>query len=121
MALDQDYVVDAAEIPTSAHTTRLLSGLKCEVMLHDAEASLQSSLSFNGFTQFFESFAVFVTVDCCFWWDKFKPSTVTQFASVCKVLGLPLCFCGSSFCAVRPSAPHRHFLSAENVLAINIH
>jgi hypothetical protein len=41
MAVDQDYVVDAAELPASAFATRLLSGLKCEVMLHHAEASLQ--------------------------------------------------------------------------------
>jgi hypothetical protein len=41
MVLDQDYVVDAAELPTFAFTTRPLSGLKSEVMLHYAEASLQ--------------------------------------------------------------------------------
>jgi hypothetical protein len=36
MALDQDYVVDVAEFPTSAFTIRPLSGLKCEVVLHHA-------------------------------------------------------------------------------------
>jgi hypothetical protein len=41
MALDQDHVLDAAELPTSAFATRPLSGPKCEVMLHHAEASLQ--------------------------------------------------------------------------------
>jgi hypothetical protein len=41
MALDQDYVVDAAELPTSAYAIRPLSGLKCEVVLHHADASLQ--------------------------------------------------------------------------------
>jgi hypothetical protein len=41
MALDRDYVVDVAELPTSAFSTRPLSELKCEVMLHHAEASLQ--------------------------------------------------------------------------------
>jgi hypothetical protein len=41
MALDQDFVVDAAELPTSTFAARPLSGLKCEVMLHHAEASLQ--------------------------------------------------------------------------------
>jgi hypothetical protein len=35
MVLYQDYVGDAAGLPTSA------SGLKCEVILHHAEASLQ--------------------------------------------------------------------------------
>jgi hypothetical protein len=38
MALDQDYVVDATELPTSAFATRPLSGLKCEVKLYHAEA-----------------------------------------------------------------------------------
>jgi hypothetical protein len=42
MALDHDYVVHAAELPTSAFATRPLSGLKCEVMLHHAEPSLGS-------------------------------------------------------------------------------
>jgi hypothetical protein len=41
VALDRDYVVDAAELLTSAFVARLLSRLKCEVMLHHAEASLQ--------------------------------------------------------------------------------
>jgi hypothetical protein len=41
MTLDRNYVVDAAELPTSAFATRLLSRLKCEVTLHHAEASLQ--------------------------------------------------------------------------------
>jgi hypothetical protein len=41
MVLVQDYVVDAAELPTSTFATRLLSGLKCEAVLHHAEASLQ--------------------------------------------------------------------------------
>jgi hypothetical protein len=40
MALDQDYAVEAAELPTSAFATRPLFWLKCEVMLHHAEASL---------------------------------------------------------------------------------
>jgi hypothetical protein len=38
IVLDQDYVVDAAKL---IFVTRLLSGLKCEVMLHHAKASLQ--------------------------------------------------------------------------------
>jgi hypothetical protein len=38
---NQDYVVNAAELPTSAFVTRLLSGIKCEVVLHHAEASIQ--------------------------------------------------------------------------------
>jgi hypothetical protein len=41
IVLDQDYVVDAAELLTSTYATRPLSGLKFEVMLHCAEASLQ--------------------------------------------------------------------------------
>jgi hypothetical protein len=41
MALDQDYVVDSAQLSISAFATKLLSGLKCEVMVHHAEASLQ--------------------------------------------------------------------------------
>lgn len=41
MALDQDYEVDAAGLPTSALAARVLSGLKSEVMLLHAEASLQ--------------------------------------------------------------------------------
>jgi hypothetical protein len=40
MALDQDCVMDAAELTTSAFATRPLSELKCEVVLHYAEASL---------------------------------------------------------------------------------
>jgi hypothetical protein len=39
-ALDQDYMVDAAEFPTSTFATRLSSGLTCENMLHHADASL---------------------------------------------------------------------------------
>jgi hypothetical protein len=42
MALDQDYMVDAAELPTFAFATRLLPRLNCEV--HHAEASLQQSV-----------------------------------------------------------------------------
>jgi hypothetical protein len=38
MALGQDYVVDAAELPTSAFTTRSLSGLKCEASLQQLTA-----------------------------------------------------------------------------------
>jgi hypothetical protein len=41
MALDQDCVVDAAEVPTYAFATRLLSGMRCGVVPHHAEASLQ--------------------------------------------------------------------------------
>jgi hypothetical protein len=41
MAVYLDHVVDGAELPTCAFATRLLSGLKCEVMLHHAEVSLQ--------------------------------------------------------------------------------
>jgi hypothetical protein len=41
MALDRDYVMGAAELPTSAFATSPLSELKCEVMLHHAGASLQ--------------------------------------------------------------------------------
>jgi hypothetical protein len=37
-------VVDAAELPTSAFATRLLSGLKCEVVLHHAEADILQKL-----------------------------------------------------------------------------
>jgi hypothetical protein len=36
-ALGQDYVVDTAQLPTSAFATRQ----RCEVLLHHAEASLQ--------------------------------------------------------------------------------
>jgi hypothetical protein len=67
MALDQDCVVDAAEHLTSAFATRPLPALKCEVVLHHADASFQwltVLVSFNGFAQFFKSFAVFVAVDC---------------------------------------------------------
>jgi hypothetical protein len=39
MALHQDYVVDAAELPTSAYATGPLSGIKREVPPHHAEAS----------------------------------------------------------------------------------
>lgn len=41
MMLDQDYVVDAVELPTSVSATRLLFGLKREVVFHHAKASLQ--------------------------------------------------------------------------------
>jgi hypothetical protein len=41
MVLDQDCVVDAAELPTFAFATRPLSGLKCEVVHHHAESSHQ--------------------------------------------------------------------------------
>jgi hypothetical protein len=41
MVLDQVYVVDAAELPTSEFATRPLSRLKCDFVLHQAEASLQ--------------------------------------------------------------------------------
>jgi hypothetical protein len=41
MVSHQLYVVDNAELSTSAFATRVLSGLKCEVMHHHAEASLQ--------------------------------------------------------------------------------
>jgi hypothetical protein len=41
MALDQDCLVAAAELGTSAFATRPLSELKCEVVLHHAEAALQ--------------------------------------------------------------------------------
>jgi hypothetical protein len=41
MVLDQDCVVDAAGLPTSTFATRVLSGLKSEVVLHHAQASLQ--------------------------------------------------------------------------------
>jgi hypothetical protein len=47
MALHQDYVVDAAELPTSAFVTRPLPGLKGEVMLHHAETSLQQSIDID--------------------------------------------------------------------------
>jgi hypothetical protein len=41
MTLDQDYVEDAAELPTSAFASRPLSGLKCQIVFHHAEASIQ--------------------------------------------------------------------------------
>jgi hypothetical protein len=41
IVLDHDYVVDAGELLASISATRLRYGLKCEVMLHQAEASLQ--------------------------------------------------------------------------------
>jgi hypothetical protein len=41
MVMDHDYEADAAELPTSAFTARPLSGLKCEVVFHHREASLQ--------------------------------------------------------------------------------
>jgi hypothetical protein len=41
VALDQDYVVDAAGLPTYTFAARPLSGLKCEVVLHHAETSFQ--------------------------------------------------------------------------------
>jgi hypothetical protein len=69
MALDQGYVVNAAELPTSAFATKPLSQLKCEVS-SIMPKPYSWSLSFNGFVQL-ESFAVFVAVDCCFWWQKF--------------------------------------------------
>jgi hypothetical protein len=60
------YVVDAAKLSTSTSATRPLSRLKYKVVLHHAEASLQQlssqSLTFDGFVQFFESFAASVTV-----------------------------------------------------------
>jgi hypothetical protein len=37
MVIDQDYVVDTGELPTSAFATMQLCGLKCEVMLYHAE------------------------------------------------------------------------------------
>jgi hypothetical protein len=58
IALDQDDVVHVTELPCPP-----LSGMKCEVLLHHAEASLQQS---NGFLHFLKGFAVFVTADCCF-------------------------------------------------------
>jgi hypothetical protein len=41
IVLDKDYVVDAAGLLTLIFATRLLSGMKCEVMFHHAKASLQ--------------------------------------------------------------------------------
>lgn len=41
MVLDYAYIVGTAELPVFTSVTRLLSGLKCEVMLHHEEASLQ--------------------------------------------------------------------------------
>jgi hypothetical protein len=42
MALGQEYLVDASQLPTSAFATSPpLPGLKCEVLLHHAEASVQ--------------------------------------------------------------------------------
>jgi hypothetical protein len=40
-------MVNAAELPTSAFATRPLFVLKCEVMLHHAEASLQQFFLFG--------------------------------------------------------------------------
>jgi hypothetical protein len=70
MTLYQNYIVDAAELPTSTFTTGPLSELKCEVMLHHAEASLQWLIILVSLHNFFKSFAVFVTVVCCFWWKN---------------------------------------------------
>jgi hypothetical protein len=47
MAQDQDYVVGATELPTSAFATWLLSGMKGVVMLHHTEASLQQLIDIN--------------------------------------------------------------------------
>jgi hypothetical protein len=41
VAINQDYVVDAAELNISTSETRPLSSLKCEIMPHNAEAALQ--------------------------------------------------------------------------------
>jgi hypothetical protein len=63
-------MVNAVGLPTSTFATRLLPGLKCEVMPHYAKASLQLLIqfhSFNGSTQFAESLEPFVTVNCCFY------------------------------------------------------
>jgi hypothetical protein len=40
MTVYLDNVVDAVELPTLGFATRPLSGLKCEIVLHRAEASL---------------------------------------------------------------------------------
>jgi hypothetical protein len=45
MALDQDYMVDDAELTTSDFVTRSLYGLQREVVLHQAEASLRREFS----------------------------------------------------------------------------
>jgi hypothetical protein len=78
--------VDAAELSASA--TRLVSGLKCEVVLQLAEASLQRS-----FVRLFRLmassnfliFAAFISVDC-FWWKKFTQSQKTV-SNVCSAYG----------------------------------
>jgi hypothetical protein len=93
MALDQGYVADTAELPTSVFATRQLSRLKCEVKLHHAEALLQqltvcNPRHFSNFTNFHSSLT--------------NPLTMLHFSSVCKVTGMPLCFSGSSFRATRP-------------------
>jgi hypothetical protein len=44
MAPDQEYVVEAAEFPTSASATRPLSWPKCEVLLRHAEPSIHRSI-----------------------------------------------------------------------------
>jgi hypothetical protein len=77
VALDQDYAVDAAELPTSAYATGPLPALKymssCSFMQKPhCSGQASSSLPFNAFVKIFESFAVFLAVGCCFFlWEKF--------------------------------------------------
>jgi hypothetical protein len=55
MVLDEEYVLDAAGLLIFVYATSELSGLKCKVMFHHAEASTSGqsfwSLSFNGSMQ----------------------------------------------------------------------
>jgi hypothetical protein len=62
MALDQDYVVDAAELPTSAFSTRPLSGLKCEVVLHHAEAGLFHLMALHNFSRVLQYLSPLIVV-----------------------------------------------------------
>jgi hypothetical protein len=74
--------------------TRSLSRLKCVVILHHAEklwsdpALNHPGLSFNGFAQFFESFAAFVAVDC-FWWEKFTQQEAFTIPKECACMQEP--------------------------------
>jgi hypothetical protein len=47
--LDQEFVVDAADLTTSAFATRLLSRLKSEIVFHHAGVSLQILIILGSF------------------------------------------------------------------------
>jgi hypothetical protein len=62
MAPDQDYMVDAAELPTSASVTTSLSGVNCEAMLHHAVASFSCIMATCKFFTVLQYFSLLIVV-----------------------------------------------------------